>query len=77
MGCFNDARDGLRFIAKHEVEWEFASHGVRAVVVDELSHRNMVSPCFRVRATEDAEVGLDFLVESFCFPISLGVVCCG
>ena len=77
MGCFNDARDGLQFIAKHKVEWGFAGHGVRAVVVDKLSHRDMVSPCFRVRTTENAEVGLDFLVESFCFPISLGVICCG
>ena len=77
MGSFNDARDGLRFIAKHKVKWGFASGGVRAVVVDKLGHRDMVSPCFRVRTAEDAEVGLDFLVESFCFPISLGVICCG
>ena len=77
MGSFNDTGDGLWFIAEHEVEWGFTSGRVRVVVVDELSHGDMVSPCFRVRTTEDAEVGLDFLVESFCFPISLGVICCG
>ena len=77
MGSFNDARDGLRFIAKHEVKWGFAGSGVRAVVMDELSHGDMVSPCFRVRTAEDAKVGFDFLVESFHFSISLRVVCSG
>ena len=77
VGGFNDVGDSLWFISKHEVEWRFASGGVRAVVVDKFSRRDMVSPCFRVRAAEDAEVGFEFLVESFCFPISLGVVCCG
>ena len=77
MGRFDDARNGLRFISEHEVEWGFAGGGVRAVVVDELSHGDMVSLCFRVRTAEDVEVGLDFLVESFCFSISLRVVCCG
>ena len=48
MGGFNDAGNGLWFISEHEVEWGFASGGVRVVVVDELGHRDMVSPCFRV-----------------------------
>ena len=77
MGGFNDTGDGLWFIAKHEVEWGFAGGGVRAVVVDKLGHRDVVSPGFRVRATEDLEIGLDLLVESFHFSISLRVVCCG
>ena len=77
MGCFNDVGDGLWFIAKHEVEWGFAGCGVRVVIVDKLGHRNMVSPGFRVRSAEDVEVGLDFLVESFCFSVGLRVVCCG
>ena len=64
-------------IAKHEVEWGFAGCGVGAVVVDELGHRDMVSPCFRVGTAEDVEVGFDFLVESLCFSIGLRVVCCG
>ena len=50
---------------------------MRAVVVDELGHRDMVSPCFRVGTAEDAEVGFDFLVESLCFSVGLRVVCCG
>ena len=77
MGSFDDAGNSLRFISKHEVEWRFASGGVRAVVVDELGHRDMVSPCFRVGTAEDAEVGFDFLVESLCFSVGLRVVCCG
>ena len=77
MGGSNDTGDGLWFIAKHEVEWGFAGGGVRAVVVDELGHRDVVSPGFRVRATEDMEIGFDFLVESLRFSIGLGVVCCG
>ena len=77
MGGFDDTGDGLWFIAKHEVEWGFAGGGVRVVVVDELGHGDVVSPCFRVRTAEDAEVGLDLLIEPFCFSIRLRVVCCG
>ena len=76
MGGFNDAGDGQWIISKHEVEWGFAGGGVRAVVVDELGHRDVVSPSFGVRTAEDAEVGFDFLVELFRFSISLRVVCC-
>ena len=44
------------------------------MVAYEFSHGNMINPCFRVGTTEDAEVGLHFLVESFCFSISLRVM---
>ena len=77
MGGFNDTGNSLWFISEHEVEWRFASGGVRAVVVDKLGHGNMVGPGFRVRSAEDVEVGLNFLIESFCFSISLRGVCCG
>ena len=77
VGGFNDAGDRLWLISKHEVEWGFAGGGVRAVIVDKLGHRDVVSPRFRVRTAEDVEVGLDFLVESFCFSITLQMVCCG
>ena len=77
MGSFNDIGDSLWFISEHEVEWRFASGGVRAVVVDKLGHGNMVGPGFRVRPTEDVEVGLNFLIESFRFSVGLRVVCCG
>ena len=77
VGGFDDAGNSLRFISEHEVEWGFAGGGVRMVVVDELGHRDMVSPCFRVGTAEDAEVGFDFLVELLHFSIGLRVVCCG
>ena len=77
VGGFNDTRDGLWFIAEHEVKWGFAGGGVRVVVMDKLGHGDMVSPSFRVRTAEDAKVGLNFLVESFRFSISLRVVCSG
>ena len=77
MGSFNDTGDGLWFVSEHKVEWGFAGGGVRVVVVDELGHGDVVSPCFRVRTAEDVEVGLDLLVESFCFSVGLRVVCCG
>ena len=77
MGGFNDTGDGLWFIAKHEVEWGFAGGGVRAVVMDELGHGDVVSPGFSVRATEDTEIGFNFLVESLHFSVGLGVVGCG
>ena len=71
MGGFNDVGDGLWFISKHKVEWGFTGGGMRVVVIDELGHGDVFSPSFRVRATENAKVGLDLLVESFCFSISL------
>ena len=48
MGSFDDAGDGLQFVAEHEVERGFASGGVRVVVVYEFGHRDVVGPCFRV-----------------------------
>ena len=77
MGSFNDTGDGLWLIPEHEVKWGLASGGMRVVVVDELSHRDVVSPCFRVGAAKDAEVGFNFLVEPFCFSIGLRMIYCG
>ena len=76
MGGFNDTGDGLWLISKHEVKWGLAHGGMRVVVVDKLGHRDVVGPCFRVGATEDTEVGLDFLIEPFHFSVSLRVICC-
>ena len=50
---------------------------MRVVVVNELGHRDVVSPCFRVGAAEDAEVGLNLLVEPFHISIGLRVICYG
>ena len=77
MGDFNDIRNGLWFIPEHEVKWGFAGGGVRAVIVDKFGHGDVIYPCFRVGTTEDLEVGLNFLVEPFCFSVSLWVVCSG
>ena len=77
MGGFNDIGDGLWFISKHVVKWGLSSGGMRAVVVDEFGHGDVLRTCFRMGTTEDVEVGLNLLVESFHFSISLRVVCCG
>ena len=33
-----------------------------------------IDPCFRVGAAEGSEIGLNLLIKSFCFSISLRVV---
>ena len=76
VGGFDDTRDGLWFISKHKIKWGFASGGMRVVVVDKLGHGDVFSPCFRVGAPEDAEVGFNLLVEPLHFSIGLRVVCC-
>ena len=77
MHSFNNIGDSLWFIPQHEVEWRFASGGVMAVIVDKCGHGDMFNPSFRVRTTENAEIVLNLLIESFCFSICLRVVCCG
>ena len=74
MSGFNNTRDCLWFVSKHEVEWGFASGRMRAVIMNKFGHRDMFGPGFKVRAAEDAEVSLNLLIESFRFFIGLGVV---
>ena len=49
-------------------------YGVRVVIVGEFSKGNVLSPGSRVRATKDPKIGFYFLVHTFSFPISLGVI---
>ena len=77
MGGFNDAGNSLRFISEHKIEWGSAGGGMKVVVVDKLSHRDVFSPCFRVGAAKDTKVGLDSLVEPFHFSVGLWVIRCG
>ena len=62
------------FIAVDEVKWGFSSVRIRAMVVDELSHRHVFIPIRRVVSTEDAKIGFYFLIDSFSFTISLSVI---
>ena len=77
MSSFNDARDGLWFISKHEVEWGFASGRVGVVIVNELGHGGVIYSCLRVGGAEDVEIGFNFLVEPFHFSVSLWMIYCG
>ena len=77
VGGFNDTGDGLWFVSEHKIKQGLAGGGMRVMVVDELSHGDVFSPCFRVGATEDVEVGFDLLIEPFHFSIGLRVACCG
>ena len=74
VGAFNDLGMACGSYPHHEVEWGFASSGVWAVIVNEFCHGNMIYPCFRVKTTEDVEVGFNFLIESLHFSISLRAV---
>ena len=47
------------------------------MIVDKFCHRHMICPCFRVRTTEDVEIGLNLLIEPLHFSIGLRVVSCG
>ena len=47
---------------------------VRAVIVGEFSKGNVLSPGSGVRAAKDPKIGFYFLVHTFGFPISLGVI---
>ena len=65
-GFFNDVRDSLWFVPQHEVEWQLSHGQVGLVVVHKFHHGDVINPCFRVDSTEDAEIGLNLLIEPFC-----------
>jgi len=64
----------MGFITHHEVKGRLTGDGVRVVVVGELGVRDLLRPGRGVGATEDAEIGFYFLVDSFSFSIGLGMV---
>ena len=54
------------------------SRGVNMVVVLEFSQREEVSPVVLSLVDEDAKVLFQFLLDTFCLAVSLGVICsCG
>ena len=74
VGFGDDCGEGTRFISHHEIERGLVGNGVRVVIVYEFCEGNVLSPRCRVRAAEDSKICFDFLVDSFCFAVSLGVV---
>ena len=44
------------------------------MIVCEFGEGNVLSPRCGVRAAEDSKICFDFLVDAFCFAVSLGVV---
>ena len=64
----------MGFISHHEIEWRLIGDGVRVVIVCEFSMGDGFRPGCVIIATEDSEVGFDFLVYSFGFTVGLRVV---
>ena len=70
----NDRGKGTGFISHHEVKQRLVGDRVRAVVVCKFSMGDRFGPECRIIATEDSEIGFNFLVYLFCFTICLWVV---
>ena len=73
-GVGDHRRKGAGFISDHEIERGLVCDGMRAVIVGEFSMGDRFGPRCRVISTKDSEVGFDFLVDSFCLAVGLGVV---
>lgn len=72
---FSTSGVGLWFISKEEGKQENLGRMVRSGVMLEFSGGEKISPGSTVVSTEDAEIGLNFLVSSFSLSIGLRVVC--
>jgi len=64
----------MGFVAHDKMAGRWAGDRVRAVIVGEFSKRNLLDPRRRVCSTKDAEIGFDFLIDSFGFSVGLRVV---
>ena len=64
----------MEFISHHEIEWELAGDGVRAVIVSEFGMRDIISPRSRIVSTEDLKTYFNFLVYLFSLSIGLGMI---
>ena len=64
----------MGFISHHEIGQRLVGDGMRVVIVCEFSVGDRFRPRCGIIVAEDLEIGLDFLVYSFCFTISLRVV---
>ena len=73
-GVGDHRRKGTGFISHHEIEQRLVSDGVRAVIVSKFSVGDRFGPRCGVIAAEDAKVGLDFLIDPFCFSVGLWVI---
>ena len=73
-GVGDHRRKGAGFISHHEIEWRLVGDGMGAVVVGEFCVGDQFGPRCGIIATEDSEIGLDFLVDSFSFAVRLGMI---
>ena len=64
----------MGFITHHEEEWQLVGDRVRTVIVGEFYEGNVLCPGSSIGTTEDPEIGFYFLVNLFCFSISLRVI---
>ena len=72
----DDGGKSIGFISHHEEEWRLVGYGVRTVIVHEFCKGDVLCPGSGIGATEDLEVGFYFLVNPFCFSVSLRVIGC-
>ena len=70
----NNRGQGTGFVSHHEIEQRFIGNGVGAVVVCEFGVGNRFGPRCWVIATEDAEISVNFLVDSFSFTVGLWMI---
>jgi hypothetical protein len=75
-GIWEDMGECSWFISHHEEEWGCISGIVLSMVMDEFSDWEVFNPIFGVWPAIDAEIGFQFLVQSFCLPICLWVIGC-
>jgi len=68
--------DIFEFIPHHEVEQGLFHDKVDLLIVAELYKRVERFPCFGVVGVEDLKIDFEFLVDPFCFSISLWMICC-
>ena len=71
---FSQGGIGAWFIAIEEGKWRCFGGAVRGRVVVEFSRGEELYPFGRVIGTEDAEIGLEFLIGPFSLSIGLRVV---
>ena len=64
----------MGFISHHEIERGLICDGIRAVIVGKFCVGNRFGPRCGIIAAEDAEIGLDFLIDPFSFAVRLRVI---
>ena len=69
---FRKSIEGVSSIGQEE--WQETSRGMLSVVVCEFSIRDPSIPIVLFLIYVESEEGFDFLIDSFCLTVSLGVV---